>query len=139
MITHTYSWGNETEVLVWNVETLWKAATNLPIQVVALSEAVKHLDSVNWAYSQPRPGVWNDVLHAKRILETDLAYPIILSAEGRLMDGAHRLAKAWILGQETVKIVQFEADPEPDERRPRGDELRPRGDERRPREQESST
>ena len=119
MITHTYSSGTETEVLVWNVETLWKAAADLPVLMVPLSEAVQHLDHVNWAYSQPRPGAWNDVHNAKRIFETDLVYPIILSSGGSLMDGAHRLAKAWILGHETVKIVRFETDPEPDERRPK--------------------
>ena len=36
--------------------------------------------------------------HARRIQEADLAYPIILSADGRLMDGGHRLAKAWLRG-----------------------------------------
>jgi len=122
MVTHTYSTGTETEVLVWNVETLWKAAAELPVQTVPLSEAVQHLDHVNWAYSQPRPGVWNDIHHAKRIFETDLTYPIILSSGGSLMDGAHRLAKAWILKHETVKIVRFEVDPEPDDRRPKEQE-----------------
>ena len=109
-------------MLVWNVETLWRAAADLPVQTVPLVEAAKHLDNINWAYSQPRPGVWNDVHHAKRIFETDLAHPIILSADGSLMDGAHRLAKAWILGHETIQAVRFEADPEPDERRPRDQE-----------------
>lgn len=75
------------------------------------------LDQINWAYSQPRPGAWNDVHHANRVFATDLGYPIILPADGGPMDGAHRLAKAWILGHETVKVVRFEADPEPDERR----------------------
>lgn len=37
MITHTYSTGTETEILVWNVETLWKAAADLPVQMAPLS------------------------------------------------------------------------------------------------------
>jgi hypothetical protein len=47
-----------------------------------------------------------------------LSYPIILSSEGLLMDGGHRLAKAWLLNQKEIKAVQFEFNPEPDEIRP---------------------
>ena len=119
MISHTCSSETETEVLIWNVSTLWTAAAHLPVQSVPLADVVGQLDDVNWAYSQPRPGVWNDVHHAKRIFETDLAYPVILSATGSLMDGAHRLAKAWILGHKTIDVVRFDVDPEPDERRPK--------------------
>ena len=44
----------------------------------------------------------------------DLVYPIILSADGHVMDGMHRIAKAWMLGQRTITAVQFERDPPPD-------------------------
>jgi hypothetical protein len=30
------------------------------------------------------------------------------------MDGMHRIAKAWMLGQSTITAVQFERDPPPD-------------------------
>ena len=48
------------------------------------------------------------------IKETDLSYPIILSSDGRVMDGMHRVAKALLGGQETIEAVQFSQDPEPD-------------------------
>jgi hypothetical protein len=38
-----------------------------------------------------------------------------LSAEGFLMDGGHRLAKAWLLDLKEVRAVQFVINPEPDE------------------------
>jgi hypothetical protein len=44
----------------------------------------------------------------------DLAYPIILSADGHVMDRMHRVAKAWMLGQSTITAVQFERDAPPD-------------------------
>jgi hypothetical protein len=44
----------------------------------------------------------------------DLSYPIILAASGRLMDGGHRIGKAWMEGRTTIAAVRFEADPEPD-------------------------
>ena len=48
------------------------------------------------------------------MLEADLRYPIILSADGRVMDGMHRVAKAYLEGRETIQAVQFEVDPRPD-------------------------
>ena len=43
-----------------------------------------------------------------------MQYPLILSADGGLMDGGHRLAKAWLLGYDMIAVVQFWHDPEPD-------------------------
>jgi hypothetical protein len=37
----------------------------------------------------------------------------MVSAQGEIMDGLHRLAKAWILGNETIMIQRFKADPDP--------------------------
>ncbi len=48
------------------------------------------------------------------IKETDLNYPIILSSDGRVMDGMHRVAKALLEGQETIEAVQFSQDPKPE-------------------------
>jgi hypothetical protein len=53
----------------------------------------------------------------------DLRFPIILSADGRVMDGMHRVAKAVLLRQATIEAVQFDVDPEPDYVDVRPDEL----------------
>lgn len=57
-------------------------------------------------------------------MEADLRYPIILAADGHLMDGGRRIAKAWIMGAQEIDAVQFEVDPAPDwievERDPKG-------------------
>ena len=52
--------------------------------------------------------------HARRIQDADLSHPVILSAGGGLMDGGHRIAKAYLLGETTVKARRFVTDPEPD-------------------------
>jgi hypothetical protein len=52
--------------------------------------------------------------HAHRINTVDLTYPVILSADGGLMDGGHRIAKAYLLGQPTVRARRFATDPDPD-------------------------
>lgn len=52
--------------------------------------------------------------HARRIEAADLSFPIILSADGGLMDGGHRIAKALLRGDLTVAARQFDTDPSPD-------------------------
>lgn len=46
--------------------------------------------------------------------EADLAFPIILSADGRVIDGMHRVLKALLNGSQSIEAVRFERDPEPD-------------------------
>ena len=48
--------------------------------------------------------------HARLIDAADLSFPIILSADGRVMDGMHRVAKAALPGHETIAAVQFASD-----------------------------
>ena len=116
---HTYTDNTDTEKLTWYVERLWTLAAELPKQSVPMQDLTHIFDDICWASSNPKPGVWEDVLHAKRIINADMSHPVILNAAGSLMDGAHRLAKAWVLGYETVDVVRFEEDPEPDERHPK--------------------
>jgi nitrogen fixation protein len=54
-----------------------------------------------------------------RCNETDLSLPIILAANGSLMDGMHRIAKAWVLGLKEIQVVRFPVTPEADERVPK--------------------
>jgi hypothetical protein len=52
--------------------------------------------------------------HARRIQAADLSYPVILASDGGLMDGGHRIGKAWLLGLSEIAAVRFEIDPPPD-------------------------
>ncbi len=52
--------------------------------------------------------------HARRIMAADLSHPIILSSDGQLMDGGHRIAKAWLAGEIEIDAVRFEVDPRPE-------------------------
>ena len=46
--------------------------------------------------------------------ECDFEYPVILSSDGRVMDGMHRICKALLLGHPDIEAVRFVHDPEPD-------------------------
>lgn len=51
--------------------------------------------------------------HYLRMQHVDMGAPIILDAEGFVMDGWHRIARALAEGRETVKAVRFDVTPEP--------------------------
>ena len=99
--------------LSWNVDRLIDLAHALPRITVALS-SLHEFDEVYWFDATFLPTCRAVVEHAQRIQAVDVTYPIILSADGHVMDGMHRIAKAWMLGQSTITAVQFERDPPPD-------------------------
>lgn len=98
---------------IWLTERLWKLIAGLPVQSVPL-DAIPEFDEVCWFGDEDPPTCRAVALHARRIEAADLSIPIILSSDGRLMDGGHRLAKAWLAGDATIRAVRFAVDPAPD-------------------------
>jgi len=74
---------------------------------------IAELDEDCW-FDGRNPTIRDVAEHARRIQEADLAHPVILAADGGLMDGGHRLARAWLEGRKTIAAVRFAVDPEPD-------------------------
>ena len=99
--------------LIWDVRRLVSLVENFPIKQIALTE-IRELDECFWFDAVNKATCREIALHTKLINETDLSYPIILSADGRVMDGMHRVCKALIENESTISAVQFEKDPEPD-------------------------
>jgi hypothetical protein len=98
---------------IWYTERLWDLARDLSIIAIPIS-SIAEFEQNCWFSDDAPPTCKAVAQHAQRIYQADLSYPIILSATGALMDGGHRLGKAWLLGQTTIQAVQFEIDPEPD-------------------------
>ena len=99
-------------LLAWDVERLVQLSSHLPCKHVLLSE-IRELDE-EWIGGEERPTWRTLVAHMRLIEEADLAFPIILSATGAVMDGRHRIAKAALQGRERIDAVQFDEDPSPD-------------------------
>lgn len=49
--------------------------------------------------------------HINRVNSTNLKYPIILSPNGQIVDGVHRVCKAIILGNKTIKCIRMQSMP----------------------------
>ena len=97
----------------WDIDRLVMLTKNLPTIQVPLS-AIGELDKPYWYDHGYLPTCRNVAEHARLILEADLAFPIILSSDGGVMDGMHRVAKAAMEGRSSLSAKQFLQDPEPD-------------------------
>ena len=99
-------------LLAWDVDRLVALTKDFPRQLIAL-DAVGELDRP-WS-GEGEGQTWRALIEHVRLIEAaDLAYPIILSASGEVMDGCHRLAKAALRGETHILAVRFLEDPEPD-------------------------
>lgn len=101
-------------LLAWNVGRLIALSEGLQVQCIELSR-VEEIDENHWyAFDGKLPTCRSILDHLTLIEKADLAFPIILDADGRLMDGMHRICKAIRRGDTHIQAVQFPETPKPD-------------------------
>ena len=98
----------------WNVSRLVRLSSSLPRIDVALSQ-IAEIDEPYWFQEfNDAPTCRAVAAHAKLISEADLQFPILLCAQGRVMDGMHRVMKALLNGAPSISAKQFPETPPPD-------------------------
>src|SRR5262245_34563472 len=102
-----------TGLRAWDVDRLVALSRDLPREWIPLS-AIREIDEAYWSSDAGAMTCREIVEHARFIEDADLSYPIILSPDGRVMDGMHRVAKAMLLGREAIEAVRLGTEPEPD-------------------------
>lgn len=102
----------DEDTYIWDVHGLVELSQNFKVKNILLSE-IKELNEAYW-FSDIHPTTQQIIEHIELINAADLSYPIILCADGRVMDGMHRVAKAKLYHQTYISAVQFEQTPEPD-------------------------
>jgi hypothetical protein len=100
-------------LLAWDVDRLVALTQQFPRIEVPLA-GIRELDAPFSSDHDDTPTWRNVAEHVKLIQASDLSFPIILSHDGSVMDGMHRVAKAVLLGRTTIEAVQFTDDPTPD-------------------------
>jgi hypothetical protein len=104
---------SERGLMAWDVSRLITLTTDFPRVNVPLS-SIRELNEPFW-FGEGNTATCRAVVeHARLIEAADLGFPIILSSDGRVMDGMHRVGKAALLNRPTIEAVQFDSDPEPD-------------------------
>jgi hypothetical protein len=105
----------ESGLDAWDVDRLVELSEGLTPQTVRL-DSIAEIDSEYWFEASQPATVRNVIQHVRLIQEVDLTFPIILSHDGHVMDGMHRIARAILDGHSTIEAVQFDMDLEPDYR-----------------------
>lgn len=93
-------------LLAWNVHRLVEISRDFECVWIGLSD-IRELDEPFWS-GDGRVMTCRQVAdHARLMQEADLAFPVILSSDGRVMDGMHRICKALLLGRDRIEAVRF--------------------------------
>lgn len=71
------------------------------------------LDHLHLYYTYEKIRLRDMVMHMKAVLAVDKSKPIILDEDGELMDGRHRIMRAMLDGDATIKAVRFDKNPDP--------------------------
>ena len=111
---HGYIEQDDQYVYYWSAVRLWELAAELAVEAIPLDDFDWSND--NFQYTSPDdPILWRTIGNeARRILDAALRHPVILSAEGNVMDGMHRILKCYVFGLPSVPAVRFEETPVPD-------------------------
>ena len=94
---------------IWKTKSLIEASKDLSVFQLDISK--KNLDTVlRWKLVNLR-----DYLnHYKRVMTADLSKPLILRADGYIMNGWHRVIKALFEGKRFLPAKTFKETPLPD-------------------------
>ena len=97
----------------WDVDKLIELTKSLEVIQVRVNDMLES-NKYHWYHGDNLPTVKSIFDHMKLVQECSLDYPIILSSEGKIMDGMHRVGKAYINNFYYINAVQFTVTPKPD-------------------------
>lgn len=97
----------------YDVNKLFELAKDIPEEEVDLADYVDQLKDYVWTEGDSekkiRPiDIDESSEHWQRMLDADLDYPILIGPNNEIMDGYHRLARAFFLRKPKIKIQKFD-------------------------------
>jgi hypothetical protein len=99
------------DLLIWSVARLVALPADLPRHHVPLA-GIRELEEPYWfSDGETIPTCRAIIEHARLIAEVDATFPIILSSDGGVMDGMHRVARAVLDRKNEIQAVRFPEDP----------------------------
>lgn len=100
--------------LAWDVDKLIVQSKTLEVMDIAITN-INEFEQNYWYHNNDDEINCKSITnHIKLVLDCKLQYPIILADDGSIMDGMHRVCKAYLNGQKTIKAIKFDVTPDPD-------------------------
>jgi len=99
----------------WPAPYLYKQAKKLKLEPEKV--CLRHISMCNLPWSDGSvSSIDNFIYHSVRVQNADTSIPIIISWDGFIMDGWHRLVKAVLEGKKTIEAYRFETYIEPEKK-----------------------
>ncbi len=114
--------GSGTGLDAWDVHRLVALVEDQPVEQLPLDQ-IAELDTDYWFGDDAVPTVRSVAEHFRLMTDADLRFPIIVDPQGGVMDGMHRVARAYADGRKTVAAKRLAAMPAPDYTDCRPDDL----------------
>lgn len=101
------------DIFIWDVNELLNISKDLPITYIPI-EQLTELNEAYWSMPGNQTLTCKEIAdHSKIIFNCDLSFPILLCPEKRIVDGMHRVCKAYLEGHSTIKAQQLLILPQP--------------------------
>lgn len=99
----------------WTMGTIWAAAEGKPQTTIKIAD-INILDQVVWfgGPNNVQPTIRRVADRARDIFNADFQHPIIMTKSGDVLDGAHRIAKAYLEGRQTITAIVLDDYPPAD-------------------------
>jgi hypothetical protein len=103
----------DNKVHIWDVNKLIKATDLKKSQKVSLSHFEDEYYSDYWSKSKTLT-CYDISIHSKLINEANLSFPVIVCPDMKMIDGMHRVCKAFLSGQKFIDAIVLDRLPSPD-------------------------
>jgi hypothetical protein len=110
---HSHSVRVDGKKHTWYVKRLWALAENMPTFEYDIA-TFRGFEEDYWFGDRHKPTLMKVLEHQQKIARADLLYPIILSESGLVMDGIHRICRAYLENRKSILAVRFLVNPEAD-------------------------
>ncbi len=111
------------DVYIWDVNKLLAEHPDIPVVKVPL-DSIAELHEPYWYSAEgDSPTCASVAKHSVLIEQANLNFPILLHSDGSVMDGMHRVCKAYNQGLEEIESVRLPITPPPDYINVSADEL----------------
>jgi len=109
------TWRDDKNIYSVDMMFAYLNSSNHPVIKVSLEELVPQLSENVWGDWSPmtvlgKMDTKKYAENAERIRKADLSYPVIVTGKHRIVDGFHRVARAYLEGKKEIRIQVFDAD-----------------------------
>ncbi len=101
-------------LLAWDIDQLIALTKNLTLVQIPLAHLAELDENYWYSTADTQPTCRSIAQHMRLVQAADLAFPIILCPEGKLLDGMHRAVKALLEEREFIAAYRLPYLPEPD-------------------------